>query len=156
EAVSAIIPRVLAIQGITDARNNPVDPTPHAIQTTFRDGVSVKGRVLRANGDAAAGVPVTVTFYDPWKDPFDRCDPIVITRIAQKFSDANGDFAFDFVHGGVRVTIAAVDTGGLPFEVATNLLESFEGNRFAREKFVASLVQSNILARAGLTNVTDA
>jgi hypothetical protein len=60
------------------------------------------------------------------------------------------------MHGGVRVTIAAVDTGGLPAGVVTSLLYGFEGNRFSSEKLAAQLAQSNVLASAGFTNVIDA
>src|SRR6185369_11045902 len=116
EGVSAFRPRKLKVTGVTDERDNATIATAMDVLSNFRDGVAVNGRVLRADGTPAAGIPVTVTMYDPWKDPFDRCDPIIITRTSQKYTDAGGLFSFDFVHAGVGFTIAAVDTGGLTVE----------------------------------------
>jgi hypothetical protein len=69
EGVSAIRPRALTVTGVTDQRGNATVPAPIPVQSQFHDGVAVNGRVLRADGTPAAGVPVTVTMYDPWKDP---------------------------------------------------------------------------------------
>jgi Tol biopolymer transport system component/protocatechuate 3,4-dioxygenase beta subunit len=156
EPISAIRPRTLAIQGIRDGGGLPVDTAPRPIQTTFRDGVAISGRVLRADGSVAAGVPVTVTYYDPWKDPFDRCDPVIITRIAQKTTDADGGFSFDFVHGGVGFTVAATDTGGLTQEAILAILASQVGDRFAAEKLAALAAATNALASLGVSTLEEA
>lgn len=156
EGVSAIRPRMLTVEGITDPRGNPVTADPQPVFSNFRDGVAVNGRVLRADGTPAVGVPVTVTMYDPWKDPFDRCDPVIVTRTSQEYTDTNGLFSFDFVHAGVGFTIAAVDTGGLTVEAIDSILKSTVGDRFAAEKLAALAAATNALAQLGVASVDDA
>lgn len=156
EGISAIRPRQLTVTGVKDLRGQLVTAVPRPIETTFADGVALNGRVLRADGSAAIGVPVTVTYYDPWKDPFDRCDPIIITHIAQKYTDTNGAFTFDFVHGSVGFTVSAVDTGGLTVEAVRAILDATEGDHFAEERLVARMGVTNTLAALGVESVAEA
>lgn len=155
EGVSAIRPRHLTVTGVSDARGNEVIAIPHEIRTAFQDGVAVNGRVLRADGTPAAGVPVTVTMYDLFKDTFDRCYTRT-TRTLQKYSDADGLFSFDFVHAGVWFTIAAVDTGGLTVEAIKTILDSSVGDHFAQEKLAALAAATNAFATLGVENLAQA
>lgn len=154
EGVSALRQRFLTVSGITDARGNPVVPAPEKIETDFHDGVQVEGKVLRADGTPAAGVPVTITMNDLRQDPSD-C-PLIATRIAQKYTDADGLFDFDFVLAGVPFTIAALDTGGLSVEAIRTILDSTVGDRFAAEKLAALAAATNALAALGVGTLTQA
>ncbi len=156
EGISAIRERQLTLTGIRDLRGTAVPSTPQTIHTTFGDGIALNGRVLRADGSAAIGVPVTVTYYDPWKDPFDRCDPVVVTHIAQKYTDTNGAFSFDFVHASVGFTVSAVDTGGLTVEAVQAILDATEADTFAGERLIARMGVTNTLASLGVASVADA
>src|SRR5262249_926423 len=77
EGIGAVRAGKMSVSGVTDTRGHFTAQTPISVQSDFRDGSAMTGRVLRADGSPATGVPVTLTVYDPWKDPFDRCEPII-------------------------------------------------------------------------------
>jgi hypothetical protein len=141
---------------VKDAHGNLMPDTVRPVDTSFKDGVAVRGRVIRADGSPAPFVPVTVTMHDPYKDPFDRCDPIIDSRVCQKMTDSNGAFSIDFVHGGVGFTISAVDTGGLTLDAVNSILESSPGGIFDKEKLLAQAVQTSINQAFGTTTVQEA
>jgi Bacterial Ig-like domain/Carboxypeptidase regulatory-like domain len=156
QGLGAVHPRSMSITGVKDARGNLMASNSVPVLNLIREGVAVKGRVLRGDGTPAAFIPVTLTMNDVSKDPFDRCDPPVITKLTQVMTDENGGFAFDFIVAGVPYTISATDTGGLPPEVIQEILQSWKGNQFDAERFAARMVQTNILASMGVTTADAA
>lgn len=156
QGVGAVRPRVLLVDSIRDARGNAMPPSTNSIANLIREGAAITGRVFRGDGSAASFLPVTLTMNDVYKDPFDRCEPQVITKLAQVFTDESGSFTFDFIIAGVPYTISATDTGGLPPEVIREIIESSRGNRFDAERFAARLVQTNILAQMGVSTASQA
>ncbi|MGV3772681.1 MAG: carboxypeptidase regulatory-like domain-containing protein, partial [Verrucomicrobiales bacterium] len=156
EGISAIRPRKITVAGVKDQRGASSVEQPIQVKSELKDGAAITGRVLRADGSVAVGVPVTVTMYDPHKDPFDRCDPIIVSRVAQKYTDSEGYFSFDFVHGGVGFTIAAVDTGGLTVEAIDHILKTFSGNRFAADKLAAQAAIAHMQSSLGVGSVQEA
>jgi hypothetical protein len=123
--VSAVRPRRLTVQGVADERGNVIASAPKDIRhellgESFVGGVAINGRVLRADGSPAAGVPVTLTMNDLTEAGFD-CLPHIF-RPGQVFTDANGDFTFDFVLAGVGFTVSATDTSSLSPEALAVIL----------------------------------
>jgi hypothetical protein len=156
QGIGAVRPRVLLVDSIRDARGNVTPPSMNTIANLIREGAAITGRVFRGDGSAASFLPVTLTMNDVYRDPFDRCEPQVITKLAQVFTDENGSFTFDFIVAGVPYTISATDTGGLPPDVIREIIESWRGNKFDAERFAARLVQTNILAQMGVTTASEA
>lgn len=156
QGVGAVHPRALLVDGVRDARGNVMPLSTNAILNLIREGAAIIGRVFRGDGSAAAFVPVTLTMNDVYKDPFDRCEPQIISKLAQVLTDENGSFEFDFVMAGVPYTISATDTGGLPPDVIREIIESWRGNKFDAERFAARLVQTNILAQMGVATSGEA
>jgi len=125
QGVSAIRPRTLSVSGITDPRGAPVDATPVPIRSVFeespfRAGVAIQGRVIRADGSVAAGVPVTLLMKDR-QVAGDECLPWDF-RVSQSMTDASGAFSFDFVLAGVPYVIGATDTSTLSSEALAALV----------------------------------
>jgi hypothetical protein len=156
QGIGAVRPRVMIVEGVRDARGNAMTPSTNTISNLIREGAAITGRVFRGDGSAAAFVPVTLTMNDVYRDPFDRCEPQVISKLVQVFTDENGSFTFDFIIAGVPYTISATDTGGLPPDVIREIIESWRGNRFDGERFAARLVQTNILAQMGVSAASEA
>lgn len=157
QGIGAVRPRQMTVHGVKDVRGNMVTSNTLAVLNLIKEGVAVNGRVFRGDGSPAANVPVTLTMNDVLKDPFDRCDPQVISKISQVFSDANGGFTFDFIVAGVSYTISATDTGGLPLDAIQAILDSSRGgSSFDRERFAARLVQTNILNSLGVNTAPQA
>jgi hypothetical protein len=154
QGIGQIIPRQLSVTGVTDARGNLVVSNSLPIQTSLRDGVAIRGQVVRGDGNPAAGVPVTLTMYDEAATG-DSCQEFVV-RASQVFADANGFFAFDFVIAGVRYSISATDTTGLPPEMVRLLLETSSAENADRGKLLdlaGSASVQNILFEAFNTSV---
>ncbi len=125
--ISAVRPRSLTVQGVADERGNLIASAPRAIRhellgNSFADGIAINGRVLRGDGSPAVGVPVTLTMNDQALAG-DSCVPHIF-RPSQVFTDANGDFTFDFVLAGPNFTVSATDTAGLSSEALAVLLSS--------------------------------
>jgi hypothetical protein len=135
--VSAIVPRTLTIQGVTDVRGHPMVNASLPVVTTLRSGVGLRGRVARADGSPAAGIPVTLTMYDQlFDDFFGDCSPFVL-RVCQVQSDSQGLFEFDFLISGMEYSVSATDTAGLSAEASDLILESSEAGEFVRNRLLA-------------------
>jgi len=123
--VGALIPRTLSVlPGVTDARGNPMSPTAQPVQSRLVEGVSVSGRVLRADGSGAANVPVTLTYDDTQEGGLSGDCLEWTRRVAQVRTDENGAFAFDFVVGGIPYTLSTTDTSGLSEAAIALILSS--------------------------------
>lgn len=120
--VGALIPRTMSVTGaVTDARGNAMAPVTQPVVSRLFEGVTVKGRVIRADGSFAANVPVTLTYDDTQESGLGGDCLEWTRRMAQVRTDATGAFAFDFVVGGIPYTISATDTSGLS-EAAIDLI----------------------------------
>ena len=122
--VGGLIPRTMTVrEGVTDVRGNPMAATPRAVSSRLVEGVTLKGRVIRADGSFAANVPVTLTYDDTKENGLTGdCDEW-IRRMAQVRTDETGAFAFDFVVGGIPYTLSATDTSGLSEEAIEVILQ---------------------------------
>ncbi|MBL9167133.1 MAG: carboxypeptidase regulatory-like domain-containing protein [Verrucomicrobiales bacterium] len=129
KGVSAIRQRTLSFQGITDSRGNalvtpsrPIRSVEPGTTAPFIDGVAIKGRALRGNGQLAAGIPVTLTMYDQaFSGLF--CESWT-RRVSQVITDEKGAFEFDFVLAGIPYSISATDTGELSAEALAIIAEA--------------------------------
>jgi len=148
QPVGALRQRTMTVNGVTDPRGNLVTQNSGAVNSVLTAGTSIRGRVVRADGSSAAGLPVTLTYYDLDGSGFDCVSFIV--RASQVFTDADGFFSFDFVVSGIPYSISATDTSGLSTEAIRILLESFAGDALARDKLTELLNnetnRNNILA----------
>jgi hypothetical protein len=134
--LSAIRPRQLTVQGVTDPHGHPLTSATQPVQTSLRAGVALHGRVARANGSPAEGIPVTLTMHDENYDEMqDQC-MLFNVRVCQVQTDINGYFDIDFVLAGVLYSIAATDTAGLSGEAAQVILESSSETALARQKLL--------------------
>ncbi len=129
KGISAIIPRTLTISNVTDVDGNPLVGGVKPIQcfypgTTvpFTGGVAVTGRVLRADGTPAAGIPVTLTMYDGLATDT-GCEQVVV-RVSQVLTDSGGAFNFDYVMSGIPYSISATDTEGISGTALATLMGS--------------------------------
>ena len=121
KGISAIIPRSLSIDGVSDVRGNLVDPVTLPIvsiergtdNVPFTQGVAIKGRVLKGDGTPAVNVPVTLTMYDLIRSGRQATCEGFVRRVSQVRSDGNGNFTFDYVMAGIAYSISATDTSGL-------------------------------------------
>ena len=132
--VGGLVARSMAVDSaITDTRGNALLAGEVPLLATSRSGVSVRGRVIRADGSPAPGVPVTLTYYDELDDPFGGCQPFIV-RASQAFTDASGNFDFDFVLSGIGYSLSTTDTSGLPSGAVSTILDAASGDRFVRQK----------------------
>jgi hypothetical protein len=140
--VGGIIPRSLSVGAeVTDVRGNAVSADSKPVQSLLFEGVKVKGRVIRADGSFAANVPVTLTYNDGIQSGFGDCDPW-IKRTSQVRTDASGQFAFDFVVGGIPYSLSATDTSGLSEEEINVILATSVNGEVQSDK-LAELIQSS-------------
>ena len=154
--VGAYRPRTMSISGVTDLRDHPVNPAPVPVQTSGTNGVAIRGRVARADGTPAAGVPVTLTYYDAQVVGL-GCDPMVV-RVSQVITDASGLFDFDFVLTGVPYSISATDTAGLGADAINSILEATTADQLQNNQ-LAGLIRSkpeSLLAAFGTTVASEA
>ncbi|TVR51684.1 MAG: hypothetical protein EA425_06600 [Puniceicoccaceae bacterium] len=113
---------VLTVSGsVADVRGNTVSSPPIPVTTRLFEGVTVRGRVIRADGSFAVNVPVTLTYDD--KAGLTECFPW-IRRMAQVRTDETGAFAFDFVLGDIPYSISATETTDLSEEAIRLILEA--------------------------------
>jgi len=127
---SALRPRTLTISGVTDPRGRPLNVVAQPINSPLYAGIVVRGRVVRADGSVAAGIPVTLTMYDQYYVVSSgECLPYTV-RLAQVFTDAEGSFSFDFVLAGMLgYSVSATDTSGLSATAIRAIIDStYEGN----------------------------
>ncbi|MEO7677287.1 MAG: carboxypeptidase-like regulatory domain-containing protein, partial [Verrucomicrobiota bacterium] len=145
--VAAIVPRSMTVSGIADARGNVLATGTRAVQTSLRAGIALRGRVARADGSPASGVPVTLTMYDE-ETGFD-CVPFTV-RVSQVFTDGDGYFEFDYVMSGVPYSVSATDISGLSGDALQVILDSATGDAFNRAKLLelanSASVQNSLLA----------
>jgi hypothetical protein len=136
--VSELRPRTLTLTGVTDPRGNAIAQATAPIELQADDGVSVVGRVLGADGNPVAGVPVTLTMTDRVLPAPCR---FVDVRLSQVTSDADGGFRFDYVMSGLTYTIGATDSRGLDPE-AVALLDEVSPNGVMDDDELAFLLES--------------
>jgi hypothetical protein len=156
-----IRPRSLTVSGVTDPRGNPVVAAAVPIGRGTTQGVAIRGRVVRADGSPAVAVPVTLTEYDQKFDTgFSSSCESWIQRPMQVFTDANGFFEIDYVMSGIPFSVSATDTAGLPPEAVQMLLDSAEGDAFARNRLrelaEAASARGTLGAAFGTGSVTEA
>ena len=135
--ISAIHPRQVLVSGIRDLRGNGISSGSLPVQTTLNQGVALHGRVARADGNPAGGIPVTLTMYDQQLDTFlSDCNPFVV-RVSQVNTDTNGYFDFDYVMSGVEYSVSATDTTGLSSAAADLILQAAEADSLNRNRLLA-------------------
>ncbi|MEX0326383.1 MAG: Ig-like domain-containing protein, partial [Puniceicoccaceae bacterium] len=128
EPLGALIPRTMTVAStVTDVRGNPLSPAPMSVESRLVEGISVRGRVIKADGSYAANVPVTLTYYDEVSALF-GCEDWTM-RPSQVFTDEEGMFAYDFVLNGIPYSLSATDTSGLSAEAVDIILESYRGDQ---------------------------
>ncbi len=150
QPVGALIPRSLSTAPtVKDARGNALASAPVAVHSRLVEGITVRGRVIRPDGSFSALVPVTLTYYDEVEAGLSGCLPW-IARSAQVFTDANGEFQFDFVLAGIPYSVSATDTSGLSKDVVAALLESTHADALDRDRLLelatSPSVQNTLLA----------
>lgn len=135
--VSSLRPRIMTVSNVTDPRNNALLQAAQPVKSDVRDGACLRGRVARANGNPAAGLPVTLTMYDQNYDRMlETCDPFIV-RVCQTTSDPNGCFEIDFVLAAVPYSVSVTDTAGLTPEAEKVILESSTESSIVRDKLLA-------------------
>ena len=158
QPVGALRPRLLNVLGVTDPRGNALVGSAKPLQTDLSAGTSIRGRVVRADGSFAGGVPVTLTYYDEDGSGFGY--DLFTVRPSQVFTDTNGSFSFDFVVSGIPYSISATDTGGLTADAIQLLLEASSGDAFAKQKLLNLLAspanQNTLLSAFGTTSLPQA
>lgn len=143
QPVGGLVERRLSVaSSVTDVRGNALTGGIQTVTADYRDGVQVRGRVVRGGGGGVAGVPVTLTYNDEYVAVFD-CAPWV-RRVAQVTTDVNGNFAFDFVLSGIPYVISTTDTSGLSAEEIRLILESTVAGEFRGERFLSLLKDGSL------------
>ena len=150
EPVGNLVPRQMSVAPtVKDARGNALATAPVPVQSRLVEGITVRGRVIRADGSFSAGVPVTLTYYDEVEAGLSGCLPFVV-RPAQVFTDAEGQFQFDFVLAGIPYSVSATDTSGLSPDLIGAILESTRGDALDRARLLelanSPSVQNTLLA----------
>ncbi len=141
EPIGGLVARTLTVADtVTDPRGNALTERSRQVLAPYQDGVRVRGRVVRGAGGGVAGVPVTLTYNDEYVAGFD-CKPWV-RKVSQVRTDANGNFAFDFILSGIPYVLSATDTSGLTDAEVGVLLDSTVAGEFDAEKF--STFQSQV------------
>lgn len=160
--VSAIRPRTLTVSGIADVRGNAVvNSSSLEIQTTLTSGVALRGRVARADGSPAAGIPVTLTMYDLRLDTgfSSSCEAFVV-RVCQVSTDSNGYFEIDYVMSGVPYSVSATDIGNLPQSAIDLIMQASSADAVMRDRLLALAsspsVQNTLLGAFALSSVPEA
>lgn len=133
EPVGALVARTMTIAGITDARGNALTNESKVVLSDLDGGVVVRGRVVRADGNPAVNVPVTLTMYDQTVGFL--CEPFTV-RASQVFTDTNGYFQFDYVASGIPYSVSATDTSSLSPEALAFILEAASDEGVARERLL--------------------
>ncbi len=134
--VGTLRPRSLTASGLIDPRGNALAQTTLPVELTADQGVAFDGRVIRSNGQPAAGVPVTLTLFDERLSILQGCLPYT-QRVSQVRSDSEGRFSFDFVIADIPYAVSATDTAGLSEEALVTLLELSGAEALDREKLLA-------------------
>ncbi|MEI7731986.1 MAG: Ig-like domain-containing protein [Verrucomicrobiota bacterium] len=133
--VGTLRARSMSLSGITDIRGNTLPVATLPVRATLAEGVALRGRVVRADGSIAAGIPVTLTMIDGLADPFGGCSPYPV-RVCQMNTDANGLFDVDFVLANIPYTIAATDTSGLTTEASDLVMQAATADGITRSKLL--------------------
>ncbi|MEB2343973.1 MAG: carboxypeptidase regulatory-like domain-containing protein [Deltaproteobacteria bacterium] len=134
QPVGTLVARTLSVAPeVTDPRGNPLTVGSVPLQATAAIGVSIAGRVIRASGEPAAGVPVTLTIYDEVMGF--ACEPAT-ARPAQARSDAEGRFHFDYVPAGIPYSVSATDTSGLSSEAEALILAASSDAQLDRARLL--------------------
>ncbi len=135
--MGALTPSQLSIgNGVTDLRGNAFSPAAVPVQSLLVEGLSVRGRILRPDGSGGGNLPVTLTMNDGVATPF-GCAPHDV-RVAQVFSDENGDFAFPFVVSGIPFSLSTTDIGAVrDNEAIALILESSRDGAVTAERLRA-------------------
>lgn len=159
QPVGGLLSRAMTVSSaVTDPRGNSLLSNSVPILATYREGVVVKGRVVRGTGVPVASVPVTLIYNDQALSG-DQCLKHIF-RPAQVLTDTNGDFALDFVLSGIPFTIATTDTSGLSDAAVRLVLEavSSDGIRADRLRDLANDEQyrNTLLAEFAGSSVTEA
>jgi hypothetical protein len=135
--VGASIPRSMRIgTGVTDLRGNAIASTPIPVQSRLIEGLAVRGRIIRPDGTGGANLPVTLTMNDgvPGSDGCVQVD----VRVAQVFSDPNGDFAFPFVVSGIPFSLSTTDVSSVrDNEAIAIILESSRDGAVTADRLAA-------------------
>lgn len=131
--VGAIHPRTATVVGLADPRGNAVAPGFRPVQDAASEGIAVRGRVVRADGGPATGIPVTLTMLDSQSDPFGGVVPFIV-RSCQMLTDTNGAFVIDYVMAGVPFTVSATDTSGLGAEAKSLVMQTISETASVRDQ----------------------
>jgi len=158
QPLGAIVPRTLTITGVADPRGNPIASGARPVVTNFTQGVAVNGKVVRADGTLAAGVPVTLTIYDEQVSG-DSVLPFIV-RVSQVLTDMAGAFAFDFALAGLPYSVSATDTAGLSAAAIQVIMDSGAGDALSRQKLLELAnqpgIQDTLLAAFAVGGLTEA
>ena len=130
----------LRVAGVADPRGGELDATAVPVGLTAIEGVAIEGRVVRADGSAAANVPVTLTYYEQ-AGLF--CASVKV-RPTQVRTDSEGRFSLDFVMAGVPYSLSATDTGGLSDEAIAIILQASQDDEVTRRKLLELASQPNV------------
>jgi hypothetical protein len=120
QGVGTFRERGLVISGGKDPRDHPLVRETIPVQTVAFAGAPVKGRVIRGDNSSGAFLPVTLTYFE--HEGVD-CEEVSV-RAVQTLTNAQGEFAFDFVMGGIRYRLDVVELTGLSPEVAIILQDA--------------------------------
>ncbi len=134
--MGALTPHTLNIAaGVTDLRGNPYSSAPVPVQSRLVEGLSLRGRVMNADGSGGANLPVTLTMNDQANGP-SGCRPHDV-RIAQVFTDAGGGFVFPFVVSGIPFTLSTTDVSKVrDNEAIALILESSRDGQVTEERLL--------------------
>ncbi len=138
EPVGGLVTRTMTVDpSVTDNRGNGLSGRVRPVLADYREGVRVRGRVIRGAGAGVAGVPVTLTYNDKYVTPSDCAG--WIRRVSQVKTDANGDFAFDFILSGINYVLSTTDTSGLSEDEIELILESTVAGEFNGARLLSLL-----------------
>ncbi len=158
QPLGAIVPRTMTLAGVTDPRGNPIANGVRPVLTNFNQGVAVNGKVVRADGTLAVGVPVTLTIYDE-QYTADGAVPFIV-RVSQVLTDSAGSFAFDFALAGLPYSVSATDTAGLSAEAIQVIMDSGAGDALSRQKLLELAnqpgIRNTLLAAFAVGGLTEA
>ena len=143
QPVGGILPRWLTASGVTDVRGEPLIVETLPIQSPITEGIGVRGRVVRSDGNPAGGIPVTLTIYDQMDDPIQGCEPFTV-HVSQLNTDPEGYFVFDLILGNAPYSVSATDTRGLPANVVQAIMEASSGDALARQKLYDLVISTGL------------